>query len=135
MLTPPSRTLSAATLITSVSIYTGFLDGYRVIYHPSLIFKFPPELWRIPTSFLLTGPKLSMIFDTYFLYRYLKDLEISDRRFPRKEDLVWYLMCVSVGIIVSLPFRRASAPVYSGRGRNLPATPCRETPHLSARIV
>ena len=78
-----------------------------MIFHTFYIFKIPPQIWRVPTSFLLTGSGLGLVFDTYFLYRYLSELEVSNRRFPRKEDLVWYLFCVSAGILVSLP---ASSP-------------------------
>ena len=85
----------------------GLLPGYHVIFHTFYIFKIPPQIWRVPTSFLLTGSGLGLVFDTYFLYRYLSELEVSNRRFPRKEDLVWYLFCVSAGILVSLP---ASSP-------------------------
>lgn len=90
----------------------GLVPGYHVIYHTYYIFKIPPELWRVPTSFLLTGGGLGLIFDTYFLYRYLSELEVSNRRFPRKEDLIWYLFCVSAGILVSLPPRRARSLVF-----------------------
>lgn len=73
-----------------------------MIFHVFYIWKFPPELWRVPTSFLLTGGGLGLLFDTYFLYKYLSELEIANRRFPKKEDLIWYLFCVSAGILVSL---------------------------------
>lgn len=89
------------TLILSLAVHLSLLPGYYVIFHTFYIFKFPPELWRLATSFLLTGANLGLIFDTYFLFRYLSELEISNPRFPRREDLVWYLICVSVGILVS----------------------------------
>jgi Derlin-2/3 len=110
-----ARTVSASALVLSLAVHMGLLSGYRVIYHTYYIFKILPELWRVPTSFLLTGSGLSMVFDTYFLYRYLSELEVSNRRFPRREDLIWYLICVCAGILVSLP---ALAP---------PLYPCRST--------
>ena len=95
------RTISASALILSLAVHMGLLSGYHVIFHVFYIWKFPPELWRIPSSFLLTGKGLGLLFDTYFLYKYLSELEIANRRFPRKEDLIWYLFCVSAGILVS----------------------------------
>lgn len=96
----------------------GLLPGYHVIFHVFYIWKFPPELWRIPTSFLLTGSGLGLLFDTYFLYKYLSELEIANRRFPKKEDLIWYLFCVSAGILVSL----APAPHQVSSHVSSPAT-------------
>ncbi|SPN97651.1 related to F-LANa protein [Cephalotrichum gorgonifer] len=113
-LPPVARTLSATALILSLAVHMGLLAGYHVIYHPFYILKFPPELWRIPTSFLLTGPNLGLIFDTYFLFRYLKELELSNRRFPRREDLVWYLLCVSVGILALNEFAWRYTPLLGG---------------------
>ena len=42
------------------------MSGFHVIYLPSLIFKWRPEIWRLATPFLLTGPGLSFVFDLYF---------------------------------------------------------------------
>jgi Derlin-2/3 len=50
---------------------------------------------------LITGPNLSILFDTYFIYTYLREIEVGNSRFPRRQDVVWYLICVSLGIIVS----------------------------------
>ena len=70
-------------------------------YHPSLLWKFPPEIWRPVASFIPTDPGLSLLFDTYFLYHYMSQLEKGHPRFPRNADLVWYLMFVSGSILVS----------------------------------
>ena len=39
--------------------------GYAV-FAPSLIFAWPPQIYRLFTPFLLTGPKLEFAFDVYF---------------------------------------------------------------------
>ena len=61
------RTLTALTLGTSVLVHGGLLGGHRVIFHLPWIIKLPlPEIWRLVTPFWITGPKLSIIFDTVF---------------------------------------------------------------------
>ena len=98
-----NRTVATAALVESIVVRVGLVSAYVVIWHTSYIFKlFFPELWRIPTSFLLTGDGFSMIMEPYFLYRYISELEVGNARFPRKEDVVYYLMFVSVALIVSL---------------------------------
>ena len=62
-----SRTLTALTLATSLLVYGNLLNGSRVVFHLPWIFKFPmPEVWRFFTPFWVTGPGLSILFDTYF---------------------------------------------------------------------
>lgn len=61
---------------------------------------FPPQIWRFFTAFLITEKNLGILFDTYFLYMYLSQLEVG--RFSRKEDLIWYLLVVGATILVSL---------------------------------
>jgi hypothetical protein len=68
-----SRTLTALTLIQSALVHGGLMNFYHVLFLPSLIFKWRPEIWRLATPFLLTGPGLSFVFDLYFsmMPRYL----------------------------------------------------------------
>ncbi len=61
-----SRTLAAATATTSILVYSGILSGKYVIYYTPWLFKFPPEIWRLVTSFWVTGPQLGILLDTYF---------------------------------------------------------------------
>lgn len=84
----------------SVLCYTNFVSIYRVLWHVDYIFKFVPEIWRLPTSFLLTRPDWGMLFDTYFLYKYLSELEKGNPRFPKLEDILWYLIYVALSIVV-----------------------------------
>lgn len=62
---------------------------------------FPPQIWRPVTCFLVDGGNIKLLFDTYFLYHYMSQLEIGHPRFPRKADLAWYLICVGTFILVS----------------------------------
>lgn len=39
----------------------------RLLFSIPLVFKLPvPEVWRIPSSFCITGPSWSILYDTYF---------------------------------------------------------------------
>ena len=61
------RTITAATVVTSLLVYIGILDGRRIILWWPWVFKaMPPQLWRLFSSFLLTGPQLGIIMDPYF---------------------------------------------------------------------
>lgn len=60
------RTLTALTFVQSALVYGGLLSAYRVIFRSDLVFKLLPEIWRVITPFLLTGPKLSFLLDLYF---------------------------------------------------------------------
>ncbi|UNI18957.1 hypothetical protein JDV02_005186 [Purpureocillium takamizusanense] len=98
-LPPLSRTLATATFALSLAIHTGLLPGWWFVWAPRFLWMFPPQIWRFATAFLITGPKLGLLFDTYFLYSYLSQLEVGHPRFPRKEDLIWYLMFVGGSIM------------------------------------
>ena len=76
------------------------LSGKPFYFHWRLLWAFPPGIHRFVTSFLLTGPGLSVLFDTYFVFTYLSQLEKNNSKFTRKEDLIWYLMFVGTIIIV-----------------------------------
>ncbi|KAH7399883.1 ER-associated proteolytic system protein-like protein Der1 [Cadophora sp. MPI-SDFR-AT-0126] len=98
---PISRNLAAISFIFSLLLYSGALD-FSLFYLslPPLI-RLPPELWRLFTSLLITGPRLSLIFDVYFLYVYGAKLEIASPRFSQRADFVTYL-CFICAIILAL---------------------------------
>ncbi|RDA86373.1 hypothetical protein CP532_1068 [Ophiocordyceps camponoti-leonardi (nom. inval.)] len=98
-LPPVSRTMATAVLVSSVGVYTSLLSGYWFVFHPQFLWRFPPQIWRFITAFLLTGPELSILFDTYFVYSYLSQLEAGNPRFSRKQDLLWYLTFVGGAIM------------------------------------
>lgn len=100
-----TRTLVASSVVMSVSVYTGLLPYGWIIFHPSFfgfsLQKFPPQIWRLVTSFLLTAPKLGMIMDPFFLYQYGSALETESSRFSKKSDFVTYVAFVQLVILVS----------------------------------
>ncbi|KAH7033501.1 centromere/microtubule-binding protein cbf5 [Microdochium trichocladiopsis] len=107
---PVARTIATAVFVSSVGIYTGLLPSYHFFFHPSLFFKLLPEVHRVVTSFLLTGPQMAVLFDTYFVFKYLSQLETGSR-FSRKEDMIWYLMVVG-SVIIFLNTVLTGAMVY-----------------------
>ncbi|KAG5932616.1 hypothetical protein E4U60_005102 [Claviceps pazoutovae] len=100
-LPPMSRTIATFTFVVSAGVVLGMLPAKYFIFHPFYLFRFPPQIWRLATSFFVTSPGIGLLFDTYFLYTYLCQLEIGNPRFPRKEDLIWYLLFVCGTILVT----------------------------------
>ncbi|KAG8416877.1 hypothetical protein J3459_013597 [Metarhizium acridum] len=103
-LPPMSRNIATCAFVMSLGIVLGILPSKYFIYHPFFILRFPPQIWRFATSFLITGSGLGLLFDTYFLYSYLSQMEVGNPRFPRKEDLIWYLVFVCGTILVANHF-------------------------------
>ena len=99
------RTITAASVLLSVPAHMGLIDFSLLLFAPSLILTFRriPQLWRVVTTFLLTGPKLGMILDPYFLYKYGSALETTAVRFSGPGDFFVYLVFVCTIILVSRP--------------------------------
>ncbi|KAK4246293.1 Der1-like family-domain-containing protein [Corynascus novoguineensis] len=97
---PMARTFATAILVTSISVHFGFVSYAWFYFTEDRLLRFPPEIWRLATNFFLSGPKLGIIMDPYFAYQYLKQLEVASPRFPRKEDVLWYLITVGSFIIL-----------------------------------
>ncbi|KAL0465698.1 Der1-like family domain-containing protein [Neurospora intermedia] len=97
---PMARTLATAILVTSIMAYFGPLPISWIYFDESRLFKLPPEIWRLVTSFLLSSPQLGIVLDPYFAYLYLGQLETSNPKFQRKEDVLWYLITVGGFIII-----------------------------------
>ncbi|KAJ3496857.1 hypothetical protein NLG97_g2344 [Lecanicillium saksenae] len=93
-LPPISRTLATWMFVSSIGLYFGFIPSHWLGYESSLILRFPPQIWRLATGFLITGPQLGLLFDTYFFYKAASDMETGHPRMRRKEDFIWYLVCV-----------------------------------------
>lgn len=81
----------------------GFISPYYVywINENVLTLRAVPEVWRLVTPFILTGPKLGMIFDPYFLYTYGSALETGAPRFSGPGDFLVYIFFLCVVILVS----------------------------------
>lgn len=117
VLLKPYRTLVAATAFESILAHSGIIDIRKVIFHYSFLLRFPPEIWRIFTSFLLTGGGLSFVFDLYFrtparsplpedklnisVYTYSNALERQSGRFGTPGDFFTYVAFVASTILVS----------------------------------
>ncbi|KAI4154314.1 MAG: hypothetical protein L6R39_001418 [Caloplaca ligustica] len=97
---PVARTWTAATLATSVLIYGGMINGMRLLFSIPLVFKLPvPEVWRIPSSFCITGPSWSILYDTYFLWTYSSNLERESPRFTQPGDFFFYVLFIGTVIL------------------------------------
>jgi hypothetical protein len=106
---------------------------YGFFFHYSMLLKFPPAIHRFVTSFLITSKDLGVLFDTYFVYTYLSQLEKSNAKFSKKEDLIWYLTFVGGVIIVGQP--RGSLFHFLFLFVFVRLSPFTAVPHISARIV
>ncbi|KAF4632353.1 hypothetical protein G7Y89_g5772 [Cudoniella acicularis] len=96
---PISRTIAASAFTLSVLVYTNFLSAYWVLFWPSAFLQLPPQIWRLVTPFLLTGPQLGIIFDTYFLYTYGAKLERASPKFTQPGEFFMYIVFVCTTII------------------------------------
>lgn len=101
---PVARTLAAAVFVTSVGVrLLGVIPAQWIYLDPYHLVMIPPQIWRLATNFLVSGPQLGIVLDPYFLFSYVKQLETSNPKFSRKEDVVWYLTTVS-GMILGLNY-------------------------------
>ncbi|KAJ5584073.1 derlin-1 [Penicillium hispanicum] len=98
---PVARTITALTMVQSVLVYSSLLSGYYVVFLPGQMFKLLPEVWRLATPFLLTGPKLSFFFDLYFMFHYSNLLETGSARFSQPGDFFVYLVFVGLTIMIT----------------------------------
>ena len=81
----------------------GVINPYHLFYHYFYLYQMPPQLWRPITGFLIAfeGFPMRLLFDAYRLYSYCVQLEIGNPRFPRKVDLIWYILLICSWILVS----------------------------------
>ncbi|KAL2419794.1 hypothetical protein ABEF95_003045 [Exophiala dermatitidis] len=98
---PVTRTIVAAMFVESALVHSGLLSPMWIIFHPSFVLKFPPELWRLLSSFILTGGGFSFVFDLYFMYTYASGLELNSPRFTQPGDFFTYVAFVSSVILAT----------------------------------
>ncbi|KAH8803219.1 Der1-like family-domain-containing protein [Xylogone sp. PMI_703] len=97
---PISRTIAASAFVLSLAVYySGTSIGYWTIFHTQFLLKLPPEIWRAVTCFLITGPKLGLILDPYFLFTYGSALERGSPRFTSPADFFTYILFVCTVIL------------------------------------
>lgn len=81
----------------------GFIDPYYVVFLSYKVFTYKtlPQVWRLVTPFILTGPKIGLLMDPYFLYTYGSQLELEASRFSEPGDFFVYIAFVAMVILVS----------------------------------
>ncbi|KAA8906302.1 Der1-like family-domain-containing protein [Sphaerosporella brunnea] len=97
---PVARTLAGATLLISFSSFVlGLVNPMYFIYIPHMVWN-PArlQLWRLVTSFLLSSPKLGVLMDPFFLFKYASDCEHV--RLRRKGDFMVFLLFVGSIIVL-----------------------------------
>ncbi|KAK3717258.1 hypothetical protein LTR37_005967 [Vermiconidia calcicola] len=100
---PITRTIVAATVLVSIPGHLmGIPDFYWLLFTKDYVFTVRtfPQVWRLVTNFLITGPKLGMILDPYFLYTYCSSLEMTASRFSQPGDFLVYLVFVNLIILL-----------------------------------
>ncbi|KAF4985780.1 hypothetical protein FDECE_16315 [Fusarium decemcellulare] len=95
-----ARTLVTATVVLSGTCLARILSLGLFIHHPFYLWQFPPQIWRLVTCFFLSDHPISLLMDSYFLYRYCVSMEMGNPRFPRKVDLVWYILFICGTILM-----------------------------------
>ncbi|RBR17707.1 uncharacterized protein FIESC28_06403 [Fusarium coffeatum] len=95
-----SRNLVTATVLSSLACKVGLVSAYSVVHHPSYLWMIPPQIWRLVTCFLIELQPISLLMNSFFLYRYCVSLEMGNSRFPRKVDLVYYILFVCSVILM-----------------------------------
>jgi hypothetical protein len=96
-----SRNLVTAAVLSSLACKVGLVSAYSVVHHPSYLWMIPPQIWRLVTCFLIELHPINLLMNSFFLYRYCVSLEMGNSRFPRKVDLVYYILFVCSVILVS----------------------------------
>lgn len=81
--------------------YAGLIPLMPLIFIRPKVLKILPEIWRVATAFLITGPKLSILLDPFFLFRYGSELETGSARFTQPGDFFTYLVFCGLVIVVS----------------------------------
>lgn len=84
-------------------MHSHFLDPIYVAFFSQTIFTVRqiPQIWRLVTSFLVTGPKFGLLMDPYFLFTYGSGLEQGSPRFTEPGSFFIYNVFVMSVILVS----------------------------------
>ncbi|QPC64844.1 hypothetical protein HYE67_007075 [Fusarium culmorum] len=116
-----SRNLITALVLTSVTCKLNIVSVYSVLYHPTYLWMFPPQIWRLVTCFFVELNPINLLMNSFFLYRYCTQLEMGNARFPRKVDLVFYILFVCSVILcfassaITVPGNEEDYPCTSDR--------------------
>lgn len=115
-------------------MYSGILNPYYVVFIRRFVLKLPvPQLWRLITPFFLTGPKLGIVLDPYFIYTYGSVLETESSRFSQPGDFLVYLLFIAGVVLVSprslsrllsqIPYSFSYVPLLLCRNLEISARP------------
>jgi len=87
----------------------GLISPEYLVYYPPYVWNMSgPQLWRLATSFLLSSPRLGIILDPFFLYKYASDVELQ--LFSRLADIcVFFVFIASVIIALNTYFFAGTA--------------------------
>ncbi|KAF2115074.1 Der1-like family-domain-containing protein [Lophiotrema nucula] len=101
-LPPVSRTITAGAVVVSALGYSGMINLFYYVFIQQYIFTVSmiPQVWRLVTAFLITGPKFGILMDPYFLYQYGSGLETESSRFPQPGDFFIYTCFVASAITI-----------------------------------
>jgi Derlin-2/3 len=102
MLTLRCSTITASALVVSALGYSGIINFMNLVFFKDAIFtiRMIPQIWRVVTAFMITGPKLGILLDPYFLYQYGSGLETESSRFSQPGDFFVYTAFVASVIVV-----------------------------------
>jgi Derlin-2/3 len=78
------------------------LPAHWVVFFTDTIFtvKQIPQIWRLITPFLITGPKFGLLMDPYFLFTYGSGLEQGSPRFTEPGSFFIYNVFIMGTILV-----------------------------------
>jgi len=91
---PVTRVLVISAALLSCLIHSQMINGSNWIFFADYVFQMPPkipEVWRVFSSFMITGSGLSILFDCYFLYTYSSGLELGSPRFTEHGSYFVYI--------------------------------------------
>ncbi|KAK7439786.1 hypothetical protein VKT23_017360 [Stygiomarasmius scandens] len=95
---PVTRFMCISLVGLTLSTMLSLVSPYNYVYYSKLVmYRF--QIWRLWSSFFLSGGGITFIFNLLFLYRNANELETS--HYMRKSaDLCWQLIFVALSIIV-----------------------------------
>ncbi|MCJ1306976.1 hypothetical protein MMC25_000620 [Agyrium rufum] len=101
---PVTRTLTAGCFVLSLLAHGDLLPGYWIIFQNNAVFGLPPQIWRLVSSFLISGGGLGIIFDPYFIWQYGSALEIDSPSFSTPGSFFMFILFVGVFIVLTAGF-------------------------------
>ncbi|KAI5295278.1 hypothetical protein KEM52_001848 [Ascosphaera acerosa] len=76
------------------------LNIRHLLFHPSLLCKRWPDVWRLVTPFFVASPGVQLLLDLYFLYSYGSQLEKGAVRFATPGSFLVYVLFIGAVVLV-----------------------------------